>query len=31
MFLERAFKLAGEQVARYIKGEKLLNIVTGGY
>ena len=31
MFLERAFKLAGEQVARYIKGEKLLNIVTEGY
>ena len=31
MFLERAFKLAGEQVDRYIKGEPLLNIVTEGY
>jgi phosphoglycerate dehydrogenase-like enzyme len=30
-FLERAFKLAGEQVARYMKGEPLLNVVNEGY
>jgi phosphoglycerate dehydrogenase-like enzyme len=30
-FLPRAFKLAGEQVARYSKGEPLLNVVTEGY
>lgn len=30
-FLERAFTLAGEQVARYAKGEPLKNVVTEGY
>ncbi len=30
-FLERAFTLAGSQVGRYIKGAKLLNIVSNGY
>jgi phosphoglycerate dehydrogenase-like enzyme len=30
-FLERAFTLAGQQVARYLKGERLLNVVTEGY
>ena len=31
LFLERAFKLAGEQVNRYVQGEPLLNVVTEGY
>ena len=30
-FLERAFTLAGQQVARYAKGEPLQNVVTEGY
>ena len=30
-FLERAFTLAGQQVARYLQGEPLHNVVTEGY
>ena len=30
-FLQRAFKLAGEQVGRYLAGEPLLNVVSEGY
>lgn len=30
-FLERAYTLAGQQVARYLKGEPLVNVVTEGY
>jgi phosphoglycerate dehydrogenase-like enzyme len=31
MFRKRAFKFASEQVERYLRGEELLNIVTGEY
>lgn len=30
-FLDRAYRLAGQQVERYLKGEPLLNVVTEGY
>ena len=30
-FIERAFKLAGEQASRFLHGQPLLNVVTGGY
>jgi phosphoglycerate dehydrogenase-like enzyme len=30
-FFERAYKLAGEQVGRYMRGEALLNVVSEGY
>jgi phosphoglycerate dehydrogenase-like enzyme len=28
---ERGFRLVREQVARYLRGEPLLNVVTDGY
>jgi phosphoglycerate dehydrogenase-like enzyme len=30
-FMQRAFQLAGEQAARYARGEPLRNVVTGEY
>ena len=30
-FLQRAFKLIREQVERFLRGEALINIVTGEY
>jgi hypothetical protein len=31
MFLPRAMQFAAEQVARYVKGEPLKNVVEGRY
>lgn len=31
MFIPRAIAFAAEQVARYVKGEPLQNVVTGSY
>jgi hypothetical protein len=30
-FMQRAFKLIREQVERFVRGEPLINIVTGEY
>jgi hypothetical protein len=30
-FMQRAFKLIHEQVERFVRGEPLINIVTGEY